>query len=282
MSRPELQPVSADDASLVKLVRLFRATWPNQHHLDLAYLRWLYRDNPCGAAIGINAWDAGEAVGHYSVIPIRVRYRGASVSAALSLNTAVHPSHQGRGLFTALAGETYVLAAGRGIDHVVGVANANSIHGFIKKLGFQLVQPLRARFVTGFPRKDKIPAGWERDWDPASYHWRLSNPKGRYRWSQVGGQTVWWSATGVPGISAAMQYSASSPFDTAIQTALTRCGWVPLKLWIGLEPGETPRGIELPGFLRRSPLNLIFKSLRGVDELDPHDTRVTLADFDAY
>ncbi|MGE5625413.1 MAG: GNAT family N-acetyltransferase [Bacillota bacterium] len=278
-----LRPVTSDDAALAKLAELFGATWSDQPHLDLAYLRWLYRDNPRGPVIGFNAWVGGNVAGHYAVIPILALHEGETRHAALSLNTAVHPEHQGKGLFTRLAADTYALAARQGVHHVVGVANANSSHGFTQKLGFQLISPLKARFVSTPPREPAATAAWEQAWSPEVYRWRLARPHARYRWSRLHGSLCWWSATHVHGIQALMQYGVSPPYDELLRAGVPRGGWNPLRMWIGLEPEHEPRGFDLPAALRRSPLNLIFKPLQGGAAMpDPRHVRFSLADFDAY
>ncbi|MFQ5495797.1 MAG: GNAT family N-acetyltransferase, partial [Phycisphaerae bacterium] len=153
-------------------------------HLTPAYLRWLYADNPRGQVIGFNAWSGGELAGHYAVIPIRALLDGKTVHAALSLNTAVHPDHQGKGLFTRLAEMTYDRAVALGVDHVVGVANANSTPGFVRKLAFESVGRLEARLFWRWPRPavaGSVAAGrWSRRWDADDLSWRIRNPSARY------------------------------------------------------------------------------------------------------
>lgn len=282
---------TSEERELHKLAELFHVVWPDGASLDVRYLAWLYRDNPRGRAIGVNAWSGSEIVGHYAVIPIRASRQGRSVEAALSLNTAVHPSQRGKGLFTALANETYAIAKGRGVDHVVGVANANSAPGFTGKLSFQQVAKLKARFVTRLPRVEAtVETGtldWRREWDPEEYRWRLRNPRARYMRHGEGAGMSWRAHTGVPGIHALMEHRVSAPLAAALRDGTPRNRFSPLRLWIGLEPlalgAAEPRGFDLPRALRRSPLNLIFRPLAGDDApLAAGRLRFTLADFDAF
>lgn len=290
-SEIEYRKVTADEAELDSIVALFHAVWPRQGALDKEYFRWLYRENPRGTAIGMNAWCGSDIVGHYVLIPIGSVRHGVTVPAALSLNTAVHPNHQGRGLFTALAQATFANARDSGIEHVVGVANTNSTPGFIRKLGFQLVGPLRARFVTAFPEcaseGRSAPLDWQRAWSAEEYRWRLTNPAADYLWSSGRRGLVWWAKTRVFGIRAIMEHRVPDEFREIVVSKARRGTWAPLRLWIGLEPTELgglePRGYDLPQLLRRSPLNLIFKSLQAQDAgIAAARVRFALADFDAF
>ena len=276
---------------LEKLTALFKAVWPRGKPIDADYLRWLYCENPRGRVIGLNAWSGGEIVGHYAVIPIRAVRNGISVTAGLSLNTAVHPSQQGRGLFTTLANETYAIAKEYGMDHIVGVANTNSTPGFIRKLGFQLIGSLKARFVTAFPvnagQRAHESLDWEREWSADEYSWRLMNPAADYHWTSAHHGLVWCSRSRVLGIRVIMEQCVPDAYRDIVITKAQRGARAPLRLWIGLEPtgldGLEPRGYELPQVFRRSPLNLIFKPLgaQGAGVIAPR-VRFSLADFDAF
>jgi hypothetical protein len=104
---------------------------------------------------------------------------GRSFDAAISVNTATHSDHQGKGLFTKLAIETYALAAQRGIQFIVGVANKNSINGFVRKLGFSSLGQVRL-YVShrGFSLNQAM---LELDMSPEWLTWRLANPSRQYK-----------------------------------------------------------------------------------------------------
>jgi GNAT superfamily N-acetyltransferase len=291
MSELTVTPLSGTDAELAALAELFRVVWPNQRHLDHTYLDWLYRQNPAGPAIGANAWHEDAVVGHYAVIPLTACLRGHRVTGALSLNTAVHPSLQGQGLFTRLAEQSYRDAAERGIDHVIGVANANSTPGFVRRLGFQFVGALDAKISVTTPQlhpasATETPADWARVWSEADYAWRLTNPHGRYRWTPIHGGVAWWADTARFGIRALMDEVYAAPYRDLVVTKLTRAKFTPLKLYIGLQPGRVDasmHGVEVPRPFRSSPLNLIFRSLQdSAARIQKECVRISLLDFDAY
>jgi hypothetical protein len=109
---------------------------------SVSYLHWLYFENPRGSVRGYDAFDGDKLVAHYACIPIKIK--GFSSNSLLSLNTATHPDYQGRGLFKELASRTFESYSST-FANVIGVANAKSVGGFIKHLGFQEVGILELR-----------------------------------------------------------------------------------------------------------------------------------------
>lgn len=275
----DLKPLDAE-RSLSAYAALFARTFPGAR-LDEPYLRWLYLDNPEGAARGFDAYEADKLVAHYATIPVVARRDGAVRRGLLSLNTATDEGHRGKGLFTRLAESTYAAAAEAGLDFVVGVANANSTPGFIRKLGFQLVAPLHAKIGVGMPsaKTTTSTASFAREWSPTALAWRLKNPHQDYRVVRSGGHTYLSASTGKPGIRAILS-------DHAAPQALAKYHWPGMVLWLGLDPDVSfaKRAMfDVPQRLRPSPLNFIFRDLTSAQgRLDPATVRCWAIDFDAY
>ncbi|MFM9945323.1 MAG: GNAT family N-acetyltransferase [Bacteroidia bacterium] len=97
-----------------------------------------FRTEAFGASyIGYIAYsEGGEPSAFYGVFPIIVSRGNEKILTAQSGDTVTHPNHQGKGLFTKLAGMTYELAKQEGIKLVWGFPNKNSYHGFTKKLNW--------------------------------------------------------------------------------------------------------------------------------------------------
>ncbi len=300
MSAYDLRPVTTDDATIAKMTALLRAVFPDAKHFTEDVLRWQYRENPNGEALGFNAWSGDELVAHYVTIPLVAMVHGKEERGLLSLNTATHPSHQGKGLFTKLANSTYERGARQGFGFVIGVANANSTHGFTKKLDFQLVSPLRAMIGIGpLPLKEgPAGTGYEQLWTERAFTWRLSHPAYTYEESeeknvimvlsersQSGCRYVLFASRHEPGKdrveSAGISGNALKVaiLDVAQSTRASR-----RKVWIGLDPAMEWSGslyVNIPMRFRPSPLNLIFKDLSGAGRmLDPTNVRFHAIDFD--
>lgn len=282
MEAYELRPVTVDEDTLQKMAALLRTAFPGAAHYTEDVLRWQYKENPAGAAVGFNAWLGEELAGHYVTLPFRALVNGVRETGLLSLNTATHPAHQGKGLFTRLAKATYAHAAEAGFGFVVGVANANSTPGFTKKLGFHLVSPLRAMIGMGpLPRERAADVHFTRDWDPDSLAWRLRHPAYPYTMRVEGEQALILSGRRQLGARYVLGRRSLALARNAVPT---EPGHVPCKVWIGLDPAMRWAGaayLNVPMRLRPSPLNLIFKDLTDQGRtLDPAHVRFDTMDFD--
>ena len=275
--------MDADPESLSLIGSLLRTAFPGAHHFTDEVLHWQYQENPEGDVVGFNAWLGDELAGHYVAIPMKAMVNGVEEKGLLSLNTATHPGHQGKGLFTKLAQATYAMAAERGYGFVAGVANANSTPGFTRKLGFELVSPLRAMIGIGpLPaRRQGATVQFAHAWDKASVAWRLRHPANRYSVAGKSGRTVVFSERKQFGA----RYVLGTPEAALVGGDIPReKGCTCRKIWIGLDPAMRWAGkpyINIPLRFRPAPLNFIFKDLTGQGRLlNPGQVRWDVMDFD--
>ncbi len=279
-------PVGVEQDRLQRYQELFLKCFPASTKFGAAFLRWLYKDNPDGKVIGFDAFDGDRLAAHYVCIPATVRVGGAPVRALLSLNTATHPDYQGQGLFTKLAEMTYRTGAELGFHCVYGVANANSTPGFVRKLGFQLVQPLDAMVGIGrlgidFSQVSRD-AQFERIWTPESLKWRCSNPVNPVHGFDLADRLGLYAQASGRLLSAYTEL----PFPADPCIAGHGGPRSPLRLYLGLVPGASHRFstyAHIPQRLRPSPLNMIYRPLdtQGTT-LDRDHIHFTFLDFDAY
>ena len=281
----ELRPVQCDPSALARYSALFAICFSPQPKFGAEALHWLYADNPDGQVVGYDAFDGDQLAAHYVCVPARVIVNGVIERGLLSLNTATHPRWQGKGLFTRLAARTYETAAAAGFGSVYGVANANSTPGFVRKLGFQLVAPLRAMVGVGRlgldPQSSVAEAGFSRAWSPDALRWRCANPVNQVS-MRCGNDGIrrFFAGGPAPLVPAYAELPAGDgPATSAPPAALAR-------LFLGLAPvgsGGLSSYAEIPRRLRPSPLNLIFKDLGGRNrELDANRVFFSFLDFDAY
>jgi hypothetical protein len=278
------------------------------------YLRWLYVDSPFGPVIEANIDDAQGRAAHYALVPVALSADGEPCAGALSLNTAVDERARGAGAFSRLAAEAIEEARGRGVGVVVGVANANSTPGFIKRLSFDLLGPLPATILVPLPgRSQGVRSTWaEQDpleegaaggalesvlappqsglarlWTPETLRWRLRSPGARYalhRSLRTLLVTVGERRAGMRVAVLLKAFAAAEP-SAAERRALVRAACrhhrAPLAIHVGHNDMVSFRGPALPDALRASPLNLIARRL---DESLPSRQleRFELLDFDAY
>lgn len=285
-----ISPIQFEPEIMFRYINLFSECFPAAGKFNLNYLEWLYKCNPCGKAIGFDAWDEDKLVAHYVVAPAIVRIDGSNMRALLSLNTATHPLYQGRGLFIKLAERTYASAADQGYQAVFGVANLNSTPGFVRKLGFQLVEPLEAKIGLGplgidFERLAEQ-AQFHTYWTKESLQWRCENPNNPVALRQKDERLQLY----VPAIGVGLPAYAEEAVQKGIKFEYSKHVRQPLlspvRLYLGLSPAGCKRTysyVDIPKRFRPSPLNFIYKTL-GVapQKLNSGQVSFSFLDFDAY
>lgn len=272
-------PVDTSEQKIKQYAALLSSVFTDTNKFTIDFLNWQYAQNPMGKVVGYDAFVGEELAGHYVTIPVVYTLYGEQKKGLLSLNTATHPKHQGKGLFTQLASKTYELAASMGYEFVIGVANQNSTHGFLKKLGFYLIAPLDVKIGIGKINleNDSATYKWKALWNKESINWRLANPSIKYHKQK----NALLAHTGKMRIHAVMSQSNLIEENT-ISTIKT---FAPLKTWIGIADKKKLSFFyfTLPNKLKPSPLNLIFKDLKGnLPALKKQDVYFELLDFDAY
>jgi len=277
----EIRPAGAQPAQLNAYSALLNATFATDK-FNVPALAWRYRDNPAGQVIGADAWDGERLAAHYVACPLEARIDGQMVKGLVSLNTATHPDYQGRGLFTKLAEAAYELGAAAGYSFVMGVANANSTPGFLRRLAFQDVGRLHAGVLARLPsRFSDAPVQYQGAWRPELLAWRLANPDGRYATARRGGLIAVWARTHLPFVRCGAFLPDQGQPIAASGTPLAAT------LFIGLEP-RMPLArqgfLPVPERLRPSPLNLIWRKIGpdAPEALRRDATAINFLDFDPY
>jgi hypothetical protein len=123
---------------------LFRAAF--KIDISIEYLFKKFSTEVFGTSyIGYIAYSSEhEPSAFYGVYPCLVESEGNTYLIAQSGDTMTHPDHQGKGLFTQLALQTYELCKSEGIHFVFGFPNQHSYPGFVKKLGWTHFDNLEA------------------------------------------------------------------------------------------------------------------------------------------
>jgi GNAT superfamily N-acetyltransferase len=271
----EYKIVSVQKDNLRIYSDLLTRAFPQAKKYTEAFLEWQYFQNPNGNVVGFDAFYGRELAAHYVTIPVVYIFNNRDIRGLLSLNTATDSNHQGKGLFTRLAMATYEAGKAEGYEFVIGVANQNSTHGFLKKLGFQLVSQLEVRVYMGkLQYNDPGPNIFRSHWNEAAAEWRLLNPEAVY----LKQRSSVFSKTHLPFFKSLLTNNPAFA-KNELQTLYLN----PLKISIGLNLGTPTMSFNLPEKLKPSPLNLIFKSLSDADiKISDKNCYFELVDFDAY
>lgn len=282
--------LTLEESELQQTLKLMTRVFPKATIFSLSYLEWLYRDNPFGTAIGCNALNEnGEVIAHYAVVPKEfVCDKGRRYIAALSLNTAVRDDYQGLGLFTELASKTYDECIKRDIRFVYGVANQNSTHGFVKRLGFDLLCALPVQITWGAStdRSSTNLVGMSCNWTQPTWNWRLSRPGAKYLVRKLGTsnsqfQVRSWGSPGAYWDLGVVAFNEVGPLQSDASSFFRFTDFCPrITMGFGLVQQKHFCGIPLPDRFKPAPLNLIRRDLTPGKEPLPDFTNFNVLDFD--
>ena len=268
-----IEQFKTDDNSILEIQHLLQLVFEkNAAKFSFEYLKWQYVENPAGPVIGFNAYKDDVLAAHYETVPVYMNIYGEKTLGLLSKDTATHPDHRGKHLFTLLAERTYQYASENGYKFVIGVANANSTPGFIKHLSFKLIGPLDFKIGIGnkiYPQREYT---FSRYWNKEMMDWRLKNPSMKY---YKNGDNI------VSPIKVGFKKLVCH--NGADLVSLSKLLLRPLNLYVGFG-ADLGKGlyVNLPKFVERSPFNLIFRDLTGdtLPEMNKENVLFELIDFD--
>lgn len=278
----EFKEIDIDEDSIYKLAVFLRKIYGASSIFSKQYLSWLYKENPNGSVVGYNAFNSyGEIIAHYALVPINANIQGVNERVLLSLNTATAEEARGKGLFTILANKSYDLGKSKSYGAVIGVANQNSSHGFVNKLGFQNVCSLDAKFSFGVPQFIQKESQFSYLYDKKTLEWRLNNPSKKYKIYRKKEFIIGYKS------SIFMSILKINPYLKIDNTSLKYSKFIPpsIKLWIGKSnciSWKNTFSFNLPTIFRPSPLNLIFKDLSKNRKLEKEKIHFECINFDAY
>lgn len=269
-----IEQVKVDDAALLETLQLMQLAFVGHaEKFSMEYLKWQYADNPVGPIVGFNAYQGDVLAAHYVTMPIYMNIEGKKTLGVLSLNTATHPEHRGKRLFTILAERTYQYATENGFKFVIGVANAQSTHGFLKHLKFKLIGPLTFKIGMGINIYSKKNYIFTRYWDKEIMDWRLKNPSMEY---YKNGDVI------VSPIKTGFKKLVFHDKENLVSLNNKLHGR-PFNLYIGYG-ADLRKGFYcgIPKFIEHSPFNLIFRDLTDgtLPEVTKDNILFELIDFD--
>ncbi|MFA5787337.1 MAG: GNAT family N-acetyltransferase [Actinomycetota bacterium] len=134
-----LRPSGEHEAEAIRAV--IAESFPDNPKSDEAILRWQYWRNPFGPS---PCWvwdDGGRVVGHYTGIPVPILFDSRPATAAIGVDAAIAPTHQGRRLFESLARALYTDCGRHGMPVTICYPNSESVRG-ISRAGWREVDQL--------------------------------------------------------------------------------------------------------------------------------------------
>jgi GNAT superfamily N-acetyltransferase len=122
--------VAADEPEVLHLLSASMGWVPDTHHRD--YFRWKHQQSPFGASPAWVATDGDRVAGFRTFMRWEFRRDDEVVRAVRAVDTATHPDHQGRGIFSLLTRHALAQFEAEGVDFVFNTPNSKSRPGYLK------------------------------------------------------------------------------------------------------------------------------------------------------
>jgi len=281
---PELAPTELSGAGLARAAALLCEVFPAAPPVTPDYLRWAYAENPMGPAVAFDAREAGELVAHLAGRALVAVLEGREQRGLLVHHAATRASQRGKGLFGALVEAIAEAGCARGCDFLIAVANAQSAPLFVARHAFQALGPLDVWLGLGLPPAPVAGArsGFEPLWSEAALAWRLARPGSDYRVRRTGELAQVVAPAGRLGAWVELGWLPAR----TLPPSLRALGPGPkLGASIGLGARRRARAwpaLPVPRRARPSPLELVYRDLRGRERLDRSSCAFRALDFDAW
>lgn len=133
----EIRPaLPADTPAVLELLSQSLGWLPNEEHA--AFFAWKHERNPFGLSLAWVAEEEGSIIGFRTFLRWEFERDGEVVHAARAVDTATHPDHRGKGVFSRLTlhGLDELYAAG--VAFVFNTPNDQSRPGYLK-MGWQVL-----------------------------------------------------------------------------------------------------------------------------------------------
>jgi GNAT superfamily N-acetyltransferase len=169
MSAP-LELRRATDADLPEILALLAASMEHragEPHEEL--FRWKHLENPFGPSPSWVACEGERIIGFRTFLRWQFVRDGSVIRAARAVDTATHPDHQGRGIFTKLTRLALDDLRAEGVQMIFNTPNDKSRPGYLK-MGWTEVGRVPTRVGVGRPgallriARSRVPASlWSID-----------------------------------------------------------------------------------------------------------------------
>jgi predicted N-acetyltransferase YhbS len=141
----EIRAATADDdAAVLELLQASMGWVPDDQYAR--FFTWKHRESPFGPSPAWVAVEGRRIVGFRTFLRWQFSRDGEIVDAVRAVDTATHPDHQGRGIFSRLTYHALDELRAAGVAFVFNTPNDNSRPGYMK-MGWKLVRrvPVAAR-----------------------------------------------------------------------------------------------------------------------------------------
>ena len=268
----------------VKLYRRCFAKYPIKK--NEIYFEWLYKKNPLGEFIGIDAVDlnSGEEIGQVGGVPYEFNYNGKKIKVLQSINVCVDRRYRGKKLFKEMASRLEEYAKSENYSLIIAIANKLATPAWENSIGLKFLTQLDVLLGygdLGLNKLDMNETVFASIWNEKSLGWRKDNPSNKVFVKHE--NKVRLSCSSVMKIFKVFSYVNCRNLD--VNSAKEKFNFFLPNLFIGLIPPNSNSSLflKIPEILKPSPLNFLYKSINNENiEIKKDQSFFSYLDFDAY
>lgn len=268
----------------VKLYRRCFAKYPIKK--NEIYFEWLYKKNPLGEFIGIDAVDlnSGEEIGQVGGVPYEFNYNGKKIKVLQSINVCVDTRYRGKKLFKEMASRLEEYAKSENYSLIIAIANKLATPAWQNSIGLKFLTQLDVLLGYGDLGLNNLNLNnsiFTSIWNQKRIEWRKNNPSNSvniYKQKKI--------RLSSPSVMSIFKvFSLIECENLSINYNKAKFNFFLPNLFIGLIPPNSNSSIyfKIPEVLKPSPLNFLYKNINDENiEIKKDECFFSYLDFDAY
>lgn len=145
--------LAADIPAIVNLLKLSlgESLMPKSE----TFWNWKHVENPFGVSPVLIAEEGSEPIGVRAFMRWEWQWKGTVLRAVRAVDTATHPAHQGKGIFTELSLALAAQCKEEGVHFIFNTPNQASKPGYLK-MGWELAGRMPVRIELRIPGRSRI------------------------------------------------------------------------------------------------------------------------------
>ena len=283
----EIDFIKSDINKIDKYVKLYQrcfANYPSKK--NEIYFEWLYKKNPLGNFIGIDAVDlkSGEEIGQVGGIPYEFNYNGNKIKILQSINVCVDKRYRGKKLFKEMATRLEDYAKAENYSLIIAIANKLATPAWQNSIGLKFLTQLDVLIGygdLGLNNLDLNDTIFTSIWNEKRLEWRKDNPSNKVFVKHE--NKIRLSCQSVMSIFKVFSYINCKSLN--INYSREQFNFFLPNLFIGLIPPNSNSSLylKIPEIFKPSPLNFLYKSINNENiEIKKDKCFFSYLDFDAY
>ena len=275
----------SDLKKLPKYIELYKRCFKKYPlNKNYQYFDWLYKKNPSGEFIGIDAFDTerGLEIGQVGGVPYIFNYLGTHIKILQSINVCVDKNYRGQKLFKKMASKLELYAKEQNYSLIIAIANAQATPAWINSISMKFLSKLDVFLTYNLSEIEKLNISNEifrSLWDDKLINWRRSNPSNPAK--VIKGHKIKLISSSVLSIFKVFSFLENKNFSINYDSNEM---FILPNLFLGLLPQKIKSlHFKIPEIIKPSPLNFLYKDISQKKlNLTKDNCYFTYLDFDAY